>query len=260
MEAAAPAPDPALWIAARKGRRQVVRRLLENGADIEETGGRLLDRGDDIFFESSPLWEAASKGREGVVLLLLENGADVSATCDETQEDDVRRDDVTPLMAATLQGHYEVMGILLEHGADVNARDGWYDTALHHVFVSQAAPSVRAYGMARLLVHAGADVSAPNINGRAPLHAAAEGHETVVALLLANGAEADVWTRNTDDGRTPENVAAFFGHTEIAAMLAEVRRIKSCEAFAMGHQERLGEGSRVRALDAGVVQMVLEHV
>ena len=32
------------------------------------------------------------------------------------------------------------------------------------------------------------------------------------------------------------------------------------EAFAMGHQERLGAGSRVLGLDAGVVRMILEEV
>ena len=37
-----------------------------------------------------------------------------------------------------------------------------------------------------------------------------------------------------------------------------MRRAK-CEAFAMGHQERLGAGSRVRWLDAGVLRMVLEQ-
>jgi len=31
-------------------------------------------------------------------------------------------------------------------------------------------------------------------------------------------------------------------------------------AFAMGQQERLGAGSPVHELDAGVVRMVLEHV
>ena len=35
-----------------------------------------------------------------------------------------------------------------------------------------------------------------------------------------------------------------------------VRRAK-CVAFAMGHQERLGAGSRVLTLDAGVVRMIL---
>ena len=37
-------------------------------------------------------------------------------------------------------------------------------------------------------------------------------------------------------------------------------RRANCEAFAMGHQERLGAGSRVQWLDAGVLRMVLEQV
>jgi len=45
----------------------------------------------------------------------------------------------------------------------------------------------------------------------------------------------------------------------MAILAAAVRRVK-CEAFAMGHQERLGAGSRVRWLDAGVLLMVLEQV
>ena len=46
---------------------------------------------------------------------------------------------------------------------------------------------------------------------------------------------------------------------ELLAKEAAARRAK-CEAFAMGHLERLGEGSRVRWLDAGVVRMVLKHL
>jgi len=43
------------------------------------------------------------------------------------------------------------------------------------------------------------------------------------------------------------------------AVRRETVRRARCEAFAMGHQERLGAGSRVRWLDAGVVRMVLEQ-
>jgi hypothetical protein len=40
----------------------------------------------------------------------------------------------------------------------------------------------------------------------------------------------------------------------------EALRVRQCEAFAMGQQERLGEASRVMWLDPGVVRMVLEYV
>jgi len=41
---------------------------------------------------------------------------------------------------------------------------------------------------------------------------------------------------------------------------AEGVRRAQCVAFAMGHHARLGEGTRVEKLDAGVVRMVLERV
>ena len=48
---------------------------------------------------------------------------------------------------------------------------------------------------------------------------------------------------------------------QVAAMLqTEAVRRAQCVAFAMGHLERLGAGSRVRALDAGVLRMVLEQL
>jgi len=37
-------------------------------------------------------------------------------------------------------------------------------------------------------------------------------------------------------------------------------RKAQCVAFAMGHHERLGEGTWVEELDAGVVRMVLDEV
>mmetsp|Transcript_2321 Transcript_2321/g.5497 ORF Transcript_2321/g.5497 Transcript_2321/m.5497 type:complete len:88 (-) Transcript_2321:54-317(-) len=50
-------------------------------------------------------------------------------------------------------------------------------------------------------------------------------------------------------------------HLQVTAILtAEAVRRAKCEAFAMGQLDRLGAKSRVLALDAGVVRMVLEHV
>jgi hypothetical protein len=91
------------------------------------------------------------------------------------------------------------------------------------------------------------------------LHAAANsGNETVLRLLLDTGADEKT---QTDDGRTPENVATAQGHHQVATMLkAEGVRRAQCVAFAMGHHERLGSGTPVQELDAGVVRMVLEQV
>ena len=70
----------------------------------------------------------------------------------------------------------------------------------------------------------------------------------------------------TDSGQTPHDMATVRQHLQVAAMLTEeaarreTERRAQCVAFAMGHQERLGTGSWVQDLDAGVVQMVLERV
>jgi len=66
--------------------------------------------------------------------------------------------------------------------------------------------------------------------------------------------------------RAARQAKAGHGAAAYAAIIEawdEQRRRAHCEAreaFAMGHLERLGAGSRVRGLDTGVVQMVLELV
>ena len=82
-------------------------------------------------------------------------------------------------------------------------------------------------------------------------------------LLLANGADLQ---SKTNAGRTPEDAAIMRQNVQIAAMIRaeaarrEAMRRAKCEAFAMGQLERLGAVSRVRALDPGVVRMVLDHL
>jgi len=70
MPASTPKVAPSLWIAAARGRTAEVKKLLADGADIEERGGP---------WKSSALQEAAVGSHEQVVSILLENGASVSA-------------------------------------------------------------------------------------------------------------------------------------------------------------------------------------
>jgi hypothetical protein len=166
----------------------------------------------------------------------------------------------TPLLAASVNGQAEVVMLLLEHGADASAKDndGW--TTMH------AAAYWGLEAILLMLLEHGADSSAKDNAGWTPLHAAAyPGQGETARLLLEHG--ADLQSR-TDDGltprQTPEDVATAQQRPQIVAMLqAEAERREAvrrarCEAFAMGHQERLGAGSRVGWLDAGVVRMVLE--
>jgi ankyrin repeat protein len=232
--------NPALWIAACGGHIDDVRRLLAEEVDIEETGGP---------HATSPLYEAAFYNFEHVVEELLRRGADTSST------DDLGK---TALHEASNLGHVGVVLLLLEHGADVSIKNnaGW--TPLHG-----AAHSGRE-AIVFLLLENGADVASTSNAGWTPLHlAAVASRETVARVLLYKGADL---RSKTNSGRTPEECALIYTHHRVVAMLrteADRREAKyraRCEAFAMGHQERLGAGSRVRVLDVGVVRMILEQL
>ena len=107
---------PALLYASSRGHADVVRIMLENGADVE--------LGDDR--KRRPLWEAAFYGHQDVMELLLDNGADV---------DVADAWGVTPLHAPGPHYGYpgdlewnhaaNVAKYLLSRGANVNARDTW---------------------------------------------------------------------------------------------------------------------------------------
>ena len=223
---------PALWAAASHGRIQKVKHLLTNGADIEERGGP---------YKSTPLHIASLSSYEEVVLILLEMTADVSVK---------NKDGETPLHYAALGGHTIVARLLLSKGADVSATDNHGRMPLHFAVNENVA---------KLLIEHGAELSATASDGTTALHCAAvQGRAAVLQLLLDKG--ADVQSKS-NDGMTPFDVATAGSHHQIAAILkAEAKRRAMSEAFAMGQQERLGAGSWVQELEAGVVRMVLEQV
>jgi ankyrin repeat protein len=71
-----------------------------------------------------------------------------------------------------------------------------------------------------LLLERGADPNRGNAHGWTPLHSAGYGnHPQMARKLLAAGARADVFARG--DGGTPLIVALFWGHREVAEVLAK---------------------------------------
>jgi len=225
-----------LFDAAADGCVRGVRSSLKEGADVDY-------KSED---STTPLDEAAFGGREEVVAVLLDHGANLSGGDD---------DGYTPLHAAAEYGHTAVVQLLLKQGGPSGAlhsktREGGCTPLF---FAAQEGH----LGTVQLLVADGADVSAGGEAGT-PLHASAEGGSEgnidVAWLLLTVG--ADVTAKNKE-GKTPEEVASAQSHLRVARMLnaAAVRR---AEAFAMGHHERLGAGSRVKNLEPEVVRMVLE--
>jgi len=261
---------PALWEAAGNGDVRNVRQLLAEEADIEEKWGPE---------QSTPLSEAALMGGSAVVKVLLEHGADASAKDTEGQQ---------PIHYAVDGGDHDVTRLLLDHGADPSVKDNNGYTPLHAVAYAGELAILRM-----LLLENGVEIDARNNRGWTPLHeAAVDGREAVVLILLEHGAVvspktdrggltplhiaakcghqtsarvlldkgADLLSK-TNAGHTAEDTATRHSHHQIAVMLkAEAEYRARCEAFAMGYQERLGVGSRVRWLDAEVARMVLEVI
>ena len=120
--------DTALKMASLKGKLEVARLLVENGAEINPAGW-------------TPLHYAAFEGHPEVVKFLLEKGANKNA---------VAPNEFTALMLAVRGDHTEVARVLLFADPEVNFRSVAGDSALK-------IANQRGYGpLAELLRRAGA--------------------------------------------------------------------------------------------------------
>lgn len=184
----------ALTIAAGTGNAEIVRVLLEAGADIKH---------------SSPFGTALTfatfQPNPSVVNLLLERGVDVRSP---------RPDRISPLMLAARAGNVPVIETLLKRKAEVNGADNHGSTPLIYAAQNGQLEAVRT------LLRAGAKVDAADSQGWTPLlHAAVNGHAPVVTQLLKSGAR--VQTRDKH-GRSALLLAASYGDhpATIRALLA----------------------------------------
>jgi len=122
-----------LYRAAGQGRTDIVRYLIEKGANVNF---RTKEWG------HTPLYEAASRGFDDVVELLLAAGADPRAR---------DRNGYTAFAVAALGGQVDVAEMLLKH-SDVNGADSYGNTLL------MAATTTGQTEAIRWLVGKGADI------------------------------------------------------------------------------------------------------
>ena len=164
------ASHPPLYGASRNAHLDIVRMLLEHGADPNRatTGG------------ATPLSAAAEHGRVEVVRLLLQKGAIADAAC---------LDGTTPLYMAAQEGHKEVVELLLARGADVNGATGTpIGTPLYGACLDGHAAIIS------VLLAKGANVDTPHpTDGMTPLREASQsGHVEAVKALLRGGARVSL--------------------------------------------------------------------
>jgi len=163
-----------LGCAARNGRTEAVRLLLDKGADINKRWGGYRFG----FWNPTPLMLAAREGRTNTVKLLLDRGAQVNLSSD--------LGGWKALTLAAGAGHNEIVKALLDKGASVNETNGNGLTPLIFAAGSGQREAVK------ILLARGADVNAKNLDGVTALsNAAHNGCNDIVKVLADSGADID---------------------------------------------------------------------
>ena len=184
----------ALLLAAKNGREQAVKVLLEKGANFATKDS----------FDYTALHLAAQHGEISVVQVLLDKGADLEA---KTSIGD------TALHCAAESGYESVVQVLLEKGADLDVKNHYKETALHLAAKFGHRSTVQA------LLDKGADLEAETYGIGTALHGAAHfGHESVVRVLLKKGADLEA---KTSRGETALHCAANRGYESVVQVLLE---------------------------------------
>lgn len=160
------------------------------------------------------------------VAACLEAGADVNARTDSTF-DNFSFSGVfghyTPLHFATVYSWEGMVTVLLAAGAEVDARDLNGETPLHWAAGRNRNPAVVAE-----LVEAGADLTARDSDGNTPLHASRSNWNPAVAhLLLELGADP---TPVNDSGRVANPMHCSYWNTEVFARVATADATAGCLA------------------------------
>jgi ankyrin repeat protein len=216
-----------LEIAAQTGRMEIVRFLLEKGADVN------LNRDGSTALHMAALYG----GKTELVVLLLEKGADMNAR--------TKRGD-TPLNLAVIGGQRAIADLLLDRGAKINLENQDFTRLLAmaaaagikrivEIALTKEVDFFIKTGTGATLLHSAAegglteladtllskrlDIGAADIYGETALHVAAKGgHKDIAALLLKKGAEIDARTKA---GKTPLYLAREKGHGDVVDFLIE---------------------------------------
>ena len=264
-----PAANEQLVAAARNGRLDQVKELLQSRADLES---RSVDG-----WERTPLHWAARIGHRDVVQLLLEKHAEI-----EARDTDER----TPLLLAVERRQIKVAQLLLEKKAQIDTTDKYRKTPISCAIdvgfdmegvllehIQKAGANEQLLNAARngfldevrwLLINRADLESRSDYQKLTPLHLAVEhGHRNVVEFLLEKKAEIEA---TDESGKTPLFLAGGgISGKQVAQLLLEKKaQIDTTDKYGktpLSCAIDLGFGKSVDVLrDRGAAHLLLEHI
>ena len=230
-EDVAPGATP-LYIASEKGFADVVRILIDAGADVNKATPR--------DYIETPLLMASFKGWSPVVRMLIDAGADVNKGI--TFGDN---ENSIPLICASEWGFDDVTRMLIDAGADVNQADEAGQTPLLNA-TRTSAWDREWRDVMRMMIDAGADVNKADNIGLYTVDACCSSHSTdkdslQVCMLLASFG-AYLWPCD-DEEWTAAALAEFQNNVKTSEWLDSVIDFTPVQICVS-----LGNGDRLKAL------------
>ena len=236
-----------LMLAARAGRIEIVKLLVEKGADTKarstsQTGSTvlcfavesdnpellafLISHGADVNGPSknlvAPLYTAATSQKQEAARFLISHGARLNERgfVNEIGER------YTPLMASVLQEDLEMTKLLVDSGAALEETNRLGDTAL---MLNARTPRP---DILKILIDKGANVNArARLGHTALIYAAYNGHVESIKLLLAAGADPNATASEEPDSPRYDAIDLAKGqnHPEAVALINEAKRKSSAK-------------------------------
>ena len=194
--------NTALMIAARQGKEESVKALIEKGAEVNYVVPAIEGAATPL----QAVLDVADFSAAHMIVTnsLLQHGATV------TGKNTAGR---FPLLFAAEHGRTDAAALLIEKGAEVN------DTDLKGNFPLLLAACKGESALVTLLLDKGANMQMALPDGQTPLMCAArEGREDTVKVLLERGAAVNAGTK---DGNTALTAAARTGNVAMVKLLLE---------------------------------------
>lgn len=205
-------PDPAICYAAKTGNQELLKILIEGGANVNvqdregESPLHLAASAGAGMFGSPNADSNVGQGFVDSIKLLIQHNADIN---------DKNKTNETPIEVAAKTDFFEAVELLVNKSDDLDFDLG--ESSLFHWSAKNGLVKM----MTRLIANQKEPTNSKDSEGRTPIHLAAEnGHLKVVELLIKSDAEVD---STDDDGLTALMQAAAAGHADVVQSLINAK-------------------------------------